>query len=197
VGNALCAAAPYRYNRHMAYSRPYLSGDDDELLAMCDIHIYKASGPGGQHRNKVSSAVRLAHRPSGITANGNDSRSQHQNKRLALRRLRMNLACRLRMDFDAKQDALPAVVLECLHKPKKPGNSGAGNRLSIGRKDYRFWHVGAILLDILDAVESRLSDASALLGVSTGNLVRVLKSDRHLLAAAQELRKQHGHSALS
>jgi hypothetical protein len=181
----------------MAYSRPYLNCDDDELLAACDVHIYKASGPGGQHRNKVSSAVRLAHRASGVTASGNDSRSQHRNKQLALRRLRMNLACRVRVGFDPKQDALPEALLECLHKPKKPGNSPAGSRLSIGRKDYRFWHVAAILLDILDAVESRVSDASSLLGISTGNLVRVLKSDRHLLGAAQGLRKQYGQSPLS
>ena len=69
---------------------------DEALLAQCDVHIYKASGPGGQHRNKVSSAVRLKHKPTGISAHGDDSRSQHENKRLALRRLRMNLACQVR-----------------------------------------------------------------------------------------------------
>ncbi|MFP4105187.1 MAG: peptide chain release factor family protein, partial [Phycisphaerae bacterium] len=70
----------------------YLELDDDQLLGQCEVDTYKASGPGGQHRNKVSSAVRLRHKPTEIMAHGNDSRSQHENKRLALKRLRKNLA---------------------------------------------------------------------------------------------------------
>lgn len=71
----------------------YLSLDDAALLVQCAVHVYKSSGPGGQHRNKVSSAVRLRHNPTGITTHGDQSRSQHDNKRLALQRLRMNIAC--------------------------------------------------------------------------------------------------------
>ena len=48
---------------------------------------YKASGPGGQHRNKVESAVKVIHRPSGLGAICSDSRSQHQNKVIARKRL--------------------------------------------------------------------------------------------------------------
>ena len=52
----------------------WLALDDAALLADCDVHIYKASGPGGQHRNKVSSAVRLRHRPTATTAHGDPAR---------------------------------------------------------------------------------------------------------------------------
>ncbi|MEI7836507.1 MAG: peptide chain release factor-like protein, partial [Planctomycetota bacterium] len=78
----------------------HLLGDDKALLAHCDVHVYRSSGPGGQHRNKVSSAVRLLHRPTGVTGHGDESRSQQDNRRMALRRLRMNIACRIRRAVD-------------------------------------------------------------------------------------------------
>jgi hypothetical protein len=181
----------------MSYSRPYLSLSDESLLAQCAKHIYKASGPGGQHRNKVSSAVRFHHEPTGISGHGDDSRSQHENRRIALKRLRMNLACRLRVPLDTRNDPIDPVVLECIHQPKKPSPGGAGHRLDIGRRDHRFWHVAAVVLDLLDARRGRLSDVSALLGISTGNLVRFCKSDRHLLSACQEVRKLHDLKPIS
>lgn len=47
----------------------------------------RSSGAGGQHVNKVSSAIRATHLPTGITVVAMDSRSQHQNKKLATERL--------------------------------------------------------------------------------------------------------------
>jgi hypothetical protein len=172
-----------------------LAADDAELLNQCHVDIYKASGPGGQHRNKVSSAVRLRHEPTGIMAHANDSRSQHDNKKLAIRRLRMNIACQIRNPADPEAKVAPAVVADCLHKPKKKTGK-AGRVLQIGRKDRRFWQVGAWLLDLLEACRGRVGQAAANLGITTGNLVGVLKSDRHLLAAAQELRKRHDQKPL-
>ncbi|WP_108869202.1 peptide chain release factor H [Aquimarina aquimarini] len=47
----------------------------------------RSSGPGGQHVNKVSSAIRAIHQPTGINVVAMDSRSQHQNKKIATKRL--------------------------------------------------------------------------------------------------------------
>ncbi len=179
----------------MGNGRQYLAMEDDALRGDCDIHIYKSSGPGGQHRNKVSSAVRLKHRPTGITAQGDESRSQHENRQIALRRLRMNLACRRRCPIERGQD-LPALVQECIFQPRGKA-VGSPKRLEIGRKDFRFWHVAAYLLDALEHFESRVGLAADWLGVSTGSLVRVLKSDRHLFAAAQKLRRQFNKTPLT
>src|SRR6476659_7745021 len=58
-----------------------------QLLAQCEVDTYRASGPGGQKRNKTSSAVRLRHLPTGLIVIAEESRSQYENKAKALRRL--------------------------------------------------------------------------------------------------------------
>jgi protein subunit release factor B len=54
--------------------------------------FYKASGPGGQHRNKTETGVRLTHLPSGITVNATERRSRERNRTMALERLMERLA---------------------------------------------------------------------------------------------------------
>ena len=55
------------------------------------VETFKASGPGGQHRNKKDTAVRVRHLLSGITAVATEHRSQVKNKELALQRLELRL----------------------------------------------------------------------------------------------------------
>lgn len=168
----------------------YLALDDAALLTQCDQHTYKSSGPGGQHRNKVSSAVRLRHGPTGITAHGDDSRSQHENRELAISRLRMNLACRLRRPVE-KDSPLPDFIAEMIFTVRG-GQAKGASRMQIGRKDFRFWRAAAFLLDVLESCRGQISAAGALLGITTSNFVALLQQDRHLLAAAQAIRKAHG-----
>lgn len=52
-----------------------------------EYQTFRASGPGGQHRNKVETAVRVTHPPSGLTATASDSRSQLANKESAIKKL--------------------------------------------------------------------------------------------------------------
>ena len=85
------------------------------------------------------------------------------------------------------------MVSECLFAPK---GRRAGRRVEVGRRDGRFWPIAAFLLDLLDACDGRLAPAAARMDVSTANLVDVLQSERHLLAAAQDIRKAHGQKPL-
>src|SRR5262249_6139502 len=48
--------------------------DEDALLDQCEVDTLRASGPGGQKRNKTESAVRMRHKPSGIIVVANESR---------------------------------------------------------------------------------------------------------------------------
>lgn len=61
---------------------------DDALRAECEEQFFIASGPGGQHRNKTESGVRLIHKPTGVTVTATERRSQLENRGHALDRLR-------------------------------------------------------------------------------------------------------------
>jgi len=150
---------------------------DEVLLAQCDVDTYRASGPGGQKRNKTESAVRLRHRPSGLTVIAEESRSQPENKARALRRLRKAMALKLRRDVDAS--LIPAEVQACLDKR---------GRLDVGRRDARYLPAVAALLDVLVACSGSVSDAARRLGITTGNLSSFLTEDEDLYVEANRLR---------
>lgn len=64
------------------------------LLKDVQFQPLRASGPGGQRRNKVETAIRATHRPTGITVIATEHRSQYRNKKRALERLQTRLNAR-------------------------------------------------------------------------------------------------------
>jgi protein subunit release factor B len=76
--------------RRAAASRA-LRLDDAALLAECEEEFFTAGGPGGQHRNKTESGVRLTHGPTELSVSATERRSQAQNRAVALERLREGL----------------------------------------------------------------------------------------------------------
>lgn len=81
---------------------PEIPTTNDALLAECDVWTFRATGPGGQGVNTTDSAVRLRHRPTGITVVCRRERSQLLNKRLCLERLRKRLEA-LKAEAEAPQ----------------------------------------------------------------------------------------------
>jgi hypothetical protein len=165
---------------------------DSQLLEQCETDTYRASGPGGQKRNKTSSAVRLRHPPSGLIVIAEESRSQHENRARALRRLRQALYLKIRAELPV-ETLTPEAVAE-LDGYREARN--ADGRLQLGRKDPRFWPAVGVVLDVLQAVEARVSDAAQLLGISTANLIDFLQSDPKVWEQAGILRSRFGQKPL-
>ena len=161
----------------------YLALNDADLLAQCRVETHRASGPGGQKRNKTDSAVRLRHRPSGLSVVAKESRSQHANKAKALRRHRRSIALSLRTAVDPQVYAPSNLLRGCV--------SGA-RRLCVGRRDGRYPLAAGEILDILAGCGGRVSAAAELLGVGTANLVSFLGKDPALWDQVNRLRAAAG-----
>lgn len=160
----------------------WLAATDAVLIAACDVHRYRASGPGGQHRNKTESAVRLRHRATGVTAIGEDGRVQHENQARALRRLRGKLA----HDVRAPAPAAPSAVLVALV-------TGGTARLGEKTRLTSAYLIGvAHLLDGLAARGGELAATAAWLGVTTGSLSKLVLHDPDVGGAANAIRERAG-----
>ena len=157
----------------------FLTLDDQALVAQCEVDCYRASGPGGQKRNKTSSAVRLRHTPTGLIAIANEERSQHTNKARALRRLRAVIALHVRSQVDPAGYVPGEVLASCI---------STRGQLVVGRRDARYPQAVAEILDLLTACELRISAAAQCLGVSTANLIKLLENDPKLWERVNQLR---------
>jgi len=137
---------------------------DAELLKLCEVQAYKGSGPGGQHRNKTNSGVKL--KLETIETYSCDDRSAHINKILALKKLRLKIALQMREE--------PALQIPFAF----PGTAG---RISPDNKLYPEFM--ADVLDRIKAAGGDLADAAKMWGLSKSALNKITLADKKVLEA--------------
>lgn len=169
--------------RSPAEIRARLLFDDAQLLAECEVHIHRTGGPGGQHRNKVETAIRLIHRPSGLAVTAGETRSQHENKACALARLREALAVGFRLppaDGVTWPDAARPV----------------GGRLRVSEHNAALPQALAIVLDAFAAAEGNPRAAAERLGISSSSLTKFLADHPRAWVEANRIRAARGAAPL-
>jgi hypothetical protein len=153
----------------------------EQLLRDCTIQRTRRSGPGGQHRNKVETAVVITHRPTGVQAEANERRSQAQNRGVAVTRLRVNLALEVRQPCPA-----PIVPSSLWQARCRSG------RLAINPTHADFPALLAEALDVLAACQMDVRLASAALHVTVSQWVKFLKLEPRALSQVNAHRRESG-----
>lgn len=153
----------------------------ERVFGECDVQFVRRSGPGGQHRDKVSTGVVLVHSPTGVKAEAAERRSQAENRAVALFRLRVNLALEIRHEPDLDKNASPLWKSRC---------RGGRIELNPGHDDFP-----AMLAEALDRLAAEDFDpgrSAESLGCSASQLIKLLKKESRAFALANNERRRLG-----
>jgi hypothetical protein len=157
----------------------WLNLSGDALLAECRFDYFRGPGPGGQKRNKTSNSVRLTHLPTGIHVTAGESRSLQENRKRAVRRLKLKLAVSLRRAIDPRFFEPPAWFGQVVQL----------GRLAVSHRNEHYARTAALVLDLLEGRSGSVADVGKLLGVTTSSIVRFLEAEPQLWAAANAIRR--------
>lgn len=141
----------------------------EQLLQDCEVKRTRGSGPGGQHRNKVETAIVIKHLPTEVIGQASERRRQEDNRKEAINRLRVNLAISCRCPIDNIQSYQPSDLWKARVK---------GKQISIGESHADFPAILAEAMDVLVACSLDSGKSAEVLGCSSSQLIKLLKKDR-------------------
>lgn len=187
----------------------------ERLLEDCRLRQLRRSGPGGQHRNKVSTAIQWSHLPSGITAEANECREQARNRAVALHRLRCRLAIQLRslkvpdphagdspirarsvLSDDEWTGEQPSIRWQVDPLETEYRENWGKQRLRIAPTNPAFPGVLALVLDDLHLAGGQPSLVGRLWKASTTKVIALISHEFQALAVVNGWRQHHGRGPL-
>ena len=163
---------------------------NDQLREGSELRTQRRSGPGGQHRNKTSSGVFLHFTPTGTTAEATERRSQADNRKVAIGRLRFRLSVEVRSP--SPLDAGKIDSCERTLRAKYYSHS-----LKLNDRNEEKPAVLALLLNDLHTSGGQPSIVAILWGTSTSSLIRLVKSYPPAFIFLNAVRQHHGRRPLS
>jgi hypothetical protein len=160
--------------------------DEETLLKDVIFDFGRASGPGGQHRNRKATACTATHMPSNISGEATERRRQSENRKMAISRLRRTLAIQLRRELD-----LTVFSNSDLWEERRSGNTFA---ISPKHSDYPC--ILAESLDVILASDFDMQTAANALQISATQILKIVSHDTAALTWLNQQRKERGLSAL-
>lgn len=154
---------------------------DGKLLEDCVVQRTRASGPGGQHRNKTETAIQITHQPTGLTALAYERRSQEDNRKVAVFRMRLTLAAQHRTVMSPVVEPTSLWISRC---PR--------GKISCNDQHGDFPSLIAEAMNAIDAKTFDVRLAAAALGCSTSQLVRFIAKAPEAFQAMNAGREQVG-----